>query len=169
MHWQFALQTVLQEMVSGMEEDLKSISSQPQFEKSGPFKSFWNINKHSQTLHIISSSDSMARQSWTPRLQELEVRLLQSRNQDVEAEVPADRGTVKWLKCFTEHRVCFSWKSVALSVPFRFHLVSFEIEMVQRNELLLLNWAQLQLCWTRCTTIPAMNFALHATGSKQLT
>lgn len=41
--------------------------------------------------------------------------------------------------------------------------------MLQRNELLLLNWAQLQLCWTVCTTITAMNFALHATGSKQLT
>lgn len=86
-------------MVSGMEEDLKSISSQPPFVKTGPPFRFkcTNIAHHCTiSIHLYpSQNDSMPRQSWThlDRVQELEVRLLQSRNQDIEAEVLApDHG-----------------------------------------------------------------------------
>lgn len=91
-------------MVSGMEEDLKSISSQPPFVKTGPPFRFkcTNIAHHCTSLHHLYPSLSISK--WfhastildTPRLdrvQELEVRLLQSRNQDIEAEVrAADHG-----------------------------------------------------------------------------
>ena len=176
-------------MVSGMEEDLKSISSQPPFVKTGPPFRFkcTNIAHHCTSLHHLypSQNDSMPRQSWTH---------LDSTVSRSSRFVCCSRGTrTLKLRCgrqtmgpvgpwgpvtvvavgFTEHRVCcFSHLFTSFHCSDLFRSVQVPSGVIwdrdeERNELLL-NW-QLQLCWTLCTTITAMNFALHATGSKQLT